>query len=58
MRFQLTTNLNDGLAEAPAAITGELRHLDELMPTIREELTDDNGEYLPVGATVTIERVS
>lgn len=58
MRYGIRVDLNDGLAEAPEAVTGEIRNLDELMPQIRDELTDENGEYLPVGATVTIRRLS
>lgn len=58
MRFSIKQELNDGMAEAPALVTGEIRHLDQLMSQIRAELTDDNGQHMPVGATVTITRIA
>lgn len=58
MKFRVTTQLNDGLAEA-ASIEVAVTQPEQLLSLIEEEAWEgDEGIALPIGGTVLIERVA
>lgn len=51
MRYRITTNNNDGLAEAPSV---EIDADEDVLDMIDDELS----EGLPVGGTILVERIN
>lgn len=54
--YRIITKLNDGRSEAPPIIEQGDRF--DVADTVCEELANDNGVTLPVGATILIERIA
>jgi hypothetical protein len=57
MKFKIAVDLGDSLANAPAYEV-EVGEIGELEFILSEEMIDDSGRPVAVGAVVTIERVA
>jgi hypothetical protein len=57
MRYRIEAKSNDGLAEAPA-FEAHTPDVLGILEYVAEELSNDEGQPLPVGTTLTIERIA
>jgi hypothetical protein len=57
--FEIECDLGDGLANAPALVV-EAKDADDLVSHMvsLDTFTNDYGDMIPVGATVTVKRLS